>query len=497
MNFDLTKISSLLQFDPSDPILFGSSLFLFLFFFLLFFYLLVSNSQNARILLLIIFSLYFYYKASGVFVLLLIFNAAVNFHLGKMIFEFSDQSKKRIYLFLSLFFNLGVLNPFKYSNLFQELVSGITNNSVDLIDMLLPIGLSFYTFKSLSYVIDIYYENIKPTSSFRNFSLYVFFFANILAGPIDRAKQFLPQITRKYEISNREIAAGLFLIMMGLVKKIMIADYISLNFIDRVFEAPLRFSGVENLFAVYGYTLQLYCDFSGYSDIAIGVSLLLGFYLMENFNYPFKAKSIADFWKRWHISLSTWLLDYVFRPLQINLRNMKSAGTIISLIITFILIGIWHGASWAFIIWGLLHGIYMSVGHLTKRYRLRLIDKFNLVNTRFLGFIQILITINFVVFAFIFFRADSFENATNILHQIIFVFKPGILIQFIQGFTPTFLLITIGFAIHFLPRNLFDKCILIVARIPMVVQAILLAAVIWIVVQVQYADLQPFIYFNF
>ena len=497
MNLDFTKISSLLLFDPSNPIMFGSSFFLFLFFFLLLSYRLLSNSQNARILLLIIFSLYFYYKASGVFVLLLILNAVINFHLGKLIFEHLDQSKKRIYLLLSLLFNLGVLILFKYSNLYVELVSRITHNSADLIVMLLPIGLSFYTFKSLSYIIDIYYENIKPINSIRDFSLYVFFFANILAGPIDRAKKFLPQINQEYKLSNKKIATGLFLIMMGLVKKIMIADYISLNFIDRVFEAPLRFSGVEKLFAVYGYTLQLYCDFSGYSDIAIGVALLLGFSLMENFNYPFKAKSISDFWKRWHISLSTWLLDYVFRPLQINLRNMRSAGTIISLIITFVLIGIWHGTSWAFVLWGVLHGIYMSIGYLTKKYRSRLVAKLNIKNSKILGFLQIFVTLNLIIFAFIFFRANSFENAIDILHQIAFVFKPGILLQFIIGFTPTFLLITIGFAIHFLPNNFYDKCISTIGRIPMLAQALLLAVVIWIVVQVQYADLQPYIYFNF
>lgn len=314
-NIDFNKIPSLLSFDPNDPLLFGSSLFLFLFFFLLVFYRLFANSKNARILLLITFSLYFYYKASGLFFLLLIFNAIANFYFGKWIGNFTEQSKKRIVLTLSMVFNLGVLGYFKYTNFFSEFLEGIQGGTYDPIDIILPIGISFYTFKSLSYVIDIYLETIKPTNSFRDFSLFVFFFPNILAGPIDRASNFLPQIEKDYNITRRDIAMGLMLIMMGLVKKIMIADYIGLNFIDRVFEVPLRFTGVENLLAVYGYTLQLYCDFSGYSDIAIGISLLLGFKLMENFNYPFKAKSISDFWRRWHISLSSWLLDYVFRPL--------------------------------------------------------------------------------------------------------------------------------------------------------------------------------------
>ena len=496
-NLDIQKILSLISFNPNDPLMFGSSLFLFLFFFLLVFYRLFANSKNARIILLIIFSLYFYYKASGLFFLLLIFNAAANFQFGKWMGNETEQSKKRIILALSLIFNLGILGYFKYTNFFLEIVSGVQNGSFQPLDIILPIGISFYTFKSLSYVIDIYLETMQPTNNFRDFSLFVFFFPNILAGPIDRASKFLPQLQKDYNITRRDVAMGLMLIMLGLVKKIMIADYISLNFVDRVFEVPLRFTGVENLLAVYGYTLQLYADFSGYSDIAIGIALLLGFKLMENFNYPFKAKSIADFWRRWHISLSSWLLDYVFRPLQINFRNLRTAGNIAALIITFVLIGLWHGASWAFIIWGLLHGVYMSVGLITRNTKKNIFDKLKLTNTKLLGFGQIFVTFNLVAFSFLFFRADSFETASNILHQIFFFFKPEVFMQFITGYTPTFILIASGFLFHFLPSSLLDKSINILEGMPIVAQALLLAVVIWSVVQVQYADLQPFIYFQF
>ncbi len=497
LNVDFQKILSLLSYNPNDPLMFGSSLFLFLFFFLLVFYRVFANSKNARILLLIIFSLYFYYKASGLFFLLLIFNAAVNFQFGKWIDESIEQSKKQMILVLSLIFNLGILGYFKYTNFFIDIANNIQNGSFDPVDIILPIGISFYTFKSLSYVIDIYLEIMKPTKSFRDFSLFVFFFPNILAGPIDRAFKFLPQVQQDYNITRRDIAVGLMLIMMGLVKKIMIADYISLNFVDRVFEVPLRFTGVENLLAVYGYTLQLYADFSGYSDIAIGIALLLGFKLMENFNYPFKAKSIADFWRRWHISLSSWLLDYVFRPLQINFRNWKTAGNITSLIITFTLIGLWHGASWAFVIWGLLHGVYMSVGLITRNSKKRIFDKIKLTDTKLLGFGKIFVTFNLVAFSFLFFRAGSFETAMNILNQIFFFFKPEVLTQFIAGYTPTFILITFGFLFHFLPSSLLDKSINVLEGMPLLVQALILAIVIWTVIQVQYADLQPFIYFQF
>lgn len=496
-NLDFHKISSLLSFNTSDPLLFASSLFLFLFFFLLLFNRLFANSKNARILLLIIFSLYFYYKASGLFFLLLIINAVANFYFGKWMWDAVEQSKKRMILILSLILNLGVLGYFKYTNFFIDLVNSIEGGSFVPLDIILPIGISFYTFKSLSYIIDIYLETIKPTNSFRDFSLFVFFFPNILAGPIDRASKFLPQVQHDYNITRRDIAMGLMLIMMGLVKKIMIADYISLNFVDRVFEVPLRFTGVENLLAVYGYTLQLYADFSGYSDIAIGISLLLGFKLMENFNYPFKAKSIADFWRRWHISLSSWLLDYVFRPLQINFRNWKTTGNIAALIITFVLIGFWHDASWAFIIWGLLHGLYMSVGLLTRESKKNIFNKLKLTNTKLLGFIQIFITFNLIAFSFLFFRADSFETASNVINQIIFFFKPEVFLQFIAGYTPTFLLLIFGFLFHFLPSKIMDESVNLLERLPVVLQALLLAVVIWSVIQVQYADIQPFIYFQF
>jgi len=496
-NLEAQKILSLLSFNQNDPLMFGSSLFLFLFFFLLVFYRMFANSKNARIIILIVFSLYFYYKASGLFFLVLIFNAAANFYFGKWMGDAVEQGSKRVILILSLIFNLGILGYFKYTNFFVELANGLTDGSFDALDIILPIGISFYTFKSLSYVIDIYLETIKPTKSFRDFSLFVFFFPNIFAGPIDRASQFLPQIERDYSITSRNIAMGLMLIMMGLVKKIMIADYISLNFVDRVFEVPLRFTGVENLLAVYGYTLQLYCDFSGYSDIAIGIALLLGFKLMENFNYPFKAKSIADFWRRWHISLSSWLLDYVFRPLQIEFRDWKKTGTIASLVITFLLIGFWHGTSWAFIIWGLLHGIYMSVGFLTRKSKQNIFAKLKLVDTKLLGFVQIFVTFNLVAFSFLFFRADSFETSINIINQIVFFLKPEVLTQFIAGYTPTFLLLTAGFLFHYLPNSLLNGSINILEKLPIVFQAIILAIVIWLVIQVQYADLQPFIYFQF
>ncbi len=497
MNLDFSKIFDLLAFDPSDPLLFGSSLFLFLFFFLLLFYRVFANNTKVRIGLLIFFSLYFYYKAAGIYFLLLIFSSVFNFYSGKWLFEIENQ-KNRKFLFIStLVVNLGLLGYFKYTNFFIGIINDISLGSFDPLDIFLPIGISFYTFKSLSYVIDIYMGAMEPTKSIRDFSLFVFFFPNILAGPIDRASEFIPQINQKYSVSNEDIAKALLLIMSGLIKKIVIADYLSLNFIDRVFDAPLRFTGVENLFAMYGYALQIYCDFSGYSDLAIGIALLLGYRLMDNFNYPYKATSIADFWRRWHISLSTWLLDYLFRPLQMKYRDLRIWGNVIGLVVTFVLCGFWHGASWMFLFWGLLHGAYMAIALFLQRPKRALYDKLNLTNTRLLRFGQTFVNFHLLAISFIFFRMDNFESVMEVFSQIVTFFKPGVIPQFIEGYTPTFVIMTIGFVLHFLPESVGEKTEQILAKTPIIGQALLLAVVIWFVAQIRSADLQPFIYFQF
>ncbi|MBU0561901.1 MAG: MBOAT family protein [Bacteroidetes bacterium] len=496
-NFDLQKILQIFEYNQGDPLLFGTSSFLITFFFLLVIYRLLSKYKNPRILFLIFFSLFFYYKAAGVYFLLLIFSAISNFYFGKWMAYYKKQTPRRLILLSSLILNLGLLGYFKYTNFFIKIVTDLSAGSFDPVDIFLPIGISFYTFKSLSYVLDIYFEAMEPTKSFRDFSLFVFFFPNILAGPIDRASQFLPQLEEEFFISKADIGRALLLIIAGLIKKNMIADYISLNFVDRVLGDPLRFTGTENLFAVYGYALQIYCDFSGYSDIAIGIGLLLGFKLMDNFNSPYQATSIADFWRRWHISLSSWLLDYLFRPLQMKFRNLRNYGNAIALLITFLLCGLWHGASWSFVLWGALHGFYMSFALLFQKPKNKFYKKIGLFNTKLLRVGQVFITFHLIVFTWIFFKVSDFDKAFNILDQIFNFFKPEVVPQFIESFTPTFVLIVFGYVLHFLPRSLELKTADQLSKLPFVIQALVLALVIWVVAQVQSADLQPFIYFQF
>lgn len=334
-NIDLTKIPELLSFNPADPLIFNTSLFLILFSVFLLFYNLFGKNKSVRIGMLIFFSLFFYYKSAGYYAGILVLLAGVNFLSGKWIAGTEKLSYKRFYLFLTVIINLGILGYFKYTNFIIDILNGISSSEISALNIFLPIGISFYTFKSLSYVFDIYLESMESTNSFRDFSLYVFFFPNILAGPIDRASAFLPQIDNEPYLSKEDLGKAVLLIMVGLIKKVVIADYIGINFVDRVFDFPLRFTGLENLAAVYAYALQIYCDFSGYTDMAIGIALLLGFKLMDNFNYPFKATSIADFWRRWHISLSKWLLDYLFKPIQMSARSLRVFGNITALLVTF------------------------------------------------------------------------------------------------------------------------------------------------------------------
>jgi len=497
-NIDFNKLLQLFTYQEGDPLLFSTSFFIFFFFTLLLFYRVFAKKKNLRIFTLIIFSLFFYYKAAGEYFLILVIMTIVNYYSGQILGQLKEGTGKRRFLFiLTLVVNLGVLGYFKYTNFFIQIFNDVSSGHIDALDIFLPIGISFYTFKGLSYVIDIYMCTLKPTKSFRDFSLYMFFFADLLIGPIDRAADMLPQIQSEINIPKENIGKATYLIMSGLFKKIVIADFIGLNFVDRVFGEPTRYTGVENLLASYAYTLQLYCDFSGYTDIAIGVALLLGFNIMDNFNAPFKAKSIADFWRRWHISLSSWLLDYLFAPLQMKLRNLRIYGNAIALFITFFVIGFWHGASWTFILFGSLHGFYMVVSIFLKNPKTSLYNKLKLSNTKLLKFFQVFITFHLVVFAFIFFRAFSIESGWDVVSQIFAFFQAGVFMQFVKAYPMIILLMVIGYVLHFLPEAWEKWTENFVVKMPIVVQALLLTAMILLVVQFKFAGLQPNIYFQF
>jgi len=494
---DFEKLFSLFTYDKHDPLLFGSSLFLFFFLFVLIIQRLFSNQKVLRIYSLLFFSLFFYYKAAGFYLFLLLFSSAFNFIFGRLIFESKTAFLKKIFFTIALLVNLGLLGYFKYTNFFLQIINDLKLGTIEPLDIFLPIGISFFTFKALSYVIEIYLEMLEPIKSFRDFSLFIFFFPNVLMGPIDRASAFLPQIEEDNPITRADVGRALFLISCGLIKKYAIADYISLNFGERVFGFPLRFTGVENLIAVYGAALQGYCDFSGYTDMALGIGLLLGYKLMDNFNRPFKATSVGDYWRRWHLSLSTWLLDYLFKPLQISFRSMRKWGTALAIFITFFAVGLWHGPNWTFIAFGLLHSLYLIVGMFTQPVRRRYTDKLKITGTKFHKFFQVVFTFHLLAFTAILFGSPSLQYTLDMMHQIFTYFHPEVFPQFVQAYTTVFIIIVFGYVVHFLPKSVEEKAQNLVIKMPVVLQAVLFAVVIWIVVQFKSAEMMPFIYFQF
>ena len=288
--------------------------------------------------------------------------------------------------------------------------------------------------------------SFKPLDRLLDYTFYVSFFPQLVAGPIVRARDFIPQIRQPLFVSREMFGQGIFFILSGLFKKAIISDYISINFVERIFDNPALYSGIENLLGLYGYALQIYCDFSGYSDMAIGIALILGFRFPLNFNSPYKADSITDFWHRWHISLSTWLRDYLYISLGGNRKG--KFHTYLNLIITMLLGGLWHGASWNFVAWGGFHGIALA---LHKGWRSLTGKKKSYRSQGIRKFLGILITFHFVCFCWIFFRNSSFEASLTMIQQIFTHFTPQLFGQLIEGYWKVFALMTLGYLLHFAP----------------------------------------------
>ncbi|RMG58050.1 MAG: MBOAT family protein, partial [Bacteroidetes bacterium] len=312
------ELPALFVYDPAAPMLFNTQVFLL--FFLLFMggYLFLAGRKPLRVGYVTLFSLFFYYKSSGLFFLLLIASTLIDFFIGRAMGKSEDPKQRRRWLVLSLLANLGILGYFKYTNFLIDTLNLLLHEPLSPANIFLPVGISFFTFQTMSYTIDVYRGKLKPVDNLMDFAFYVTFFPQLVAGPIVRAADFLPQIRQDARVTREDLGLGLLLITTGLFKKAVISDYIAANFVDRVFEAPALYSGFENLMGVYGYALQIYCDFSGYSDMAIGIGLLLGYRLPLNFRSPYQSASIREFWRRWHISLSTWLRDYLYISLGGN-----------------------------------------------------------------------------------------------------------------------------------------------------------------------------------
>jgi len=477
-----------LSYNAAEPLIFNTGFFLFFFLFVLIFNQFFVNNKRAQIIFLLTESLYFYYKSSGVFFVLVIISSLIDYIAGKSIAASDSKGRRKFYLVISLITNLGILGYFKYTNFFLDTINSIGAGHFDMMDIFLPVGVSFFTFQSMSYTIDVYRNKLKPVHNFFDFVFFVSFFPQLVAGPIVRAADFLPQIHKPTFVTKADLGKAFFLIIAGLLKKAVIADFISINFVDRVFQWPTRFTGVENLLGIYGYVLQIYCDFSGYSDMAIGIALLLGFRLPDNFNAPYKSKTITEIWQRWHISLSSWLRDYLYIPLGGNRKG--KVRTYINLMLTMLLGGLWHGAAWRFMFWGGIHGLALAIErffHIPKR-----IEK-----SKLLKIIGVVVTFHIWTISLIFFRSQSYAAAFDMINQILNYFNGAVFFQFVKASPVVFALMIIGYVSHYLPLKWELKMKDWLAAMPNWGRAFVIVIVIYIVAQFKSANIQPFIYFQF
>ena len=547
---DAAQVNEWLTFNPKEPILFNTAFFLGLF--LLFYpiYILTTKAKTRvyRHIYVFAFSLFFYYKSSGIYFCLLLFSGLVDYTLAKFLYEETKEGYRKFFLILSVIFNLSFLGYFKYSNFLIDNYNQLFEGQIHFIDVILPVGISFYTFQSMSYIIDIYRRELEPTKNMLDYMFFVSFFPQLVAGPIVRASEFIPQIYSKIQLSRADFDSAIFLIIGGLIKKTVISDYISLNFVDRVFDAPKSYTAFENLMASYGYTIQIYCDFSGYSDMAIGIALLMGFRLSVNFRTPYQSASITEFWRRWHISLSTWLRDYLYIsvggnrrgsfggflfpslffagliawatwyypvspiPLVIAIASLlvfcltfllakdkkRTMFTNVNLMTTMLLGGFWHGASLKFIIWGALHGIALAVNKLFSDYFPTSKDSKFTFWKAITTAISVLVTFHFVVFCWIFFRAKDFTVALDMITSIgelQFNWEQWAIV--ISGYENVFIMIAIGYALHFVPAQITQGLKTIFDKLPMLFKALILALTFWLVAAMASSELVPFIYFQF
>ena len=492
LEIDWKKLTDVLTYDPQQPMIFSSGLFLWLFLGFSLIYLLLQRKTTARLLFVSLFSYYFYYKSSGFYFFLLGIVTVSDFLLARWMYRTETSWKRKLIVCCSLCINLGLLCYFKYTNFFYEMLAPLWHGTYHPLDIFLPVGISFFTFQSLSYTIDVYRKDLKPLSNLLDYVFYVSFFPQLVAGPIVRARDFIPQIRQPLYVSPEMFGQGVFFIVSGLFKKAVISDYISVNFVERIFDNPGLYSGLENLFGVYGYALQIYCDFSGYSDMAIGIALLLGFRFPINFNSPYKADSVTDFWHRWHISLSTWLRDYLYISLGGNRKG--KIRTYLNLFLTMLLGGLWHGASWNFIVWGGLHGVALAVH---KYVRSLLGRAKNYRSTGWKRFFAMVLTFHFVCFCWIFFRNTTFEGSATMIRQIFTAFHPELAGQLFTGYWKVFLLMGVGYLLHACPDRWQEACSRGMIRLPLVGQALVLILLVYLVMQVKSSDIQPFIYFQF
>ncbi len=557
-------------YDPGAPLNFMRAAFWAFLFCVLAGFALFERKIAMRNAFLFLVSLFFYWKTSGFFILILLFSTVSDWMIGHRIGH-SEGNRRKSWLALSLTLNLLLLLYFKYAYFFADSINPLLGthwnpahilNPLSTISfgstirferILLPVGISFYTFQTMSYAIDVYRKDLVPVKSILDFGFFVSFFPQLVAGPIVRAKDFIPQIMRPYSLSKAGFGMALFWILNGILKKVWLADYVATNLVDRVFANPSSYTGFENLLGLYGYSLQVYGDFSGYTDIAIGIALLMGFHLPINFRSPYKARHVGEFWKRWHISLSSWLKDYLYIPMGGNRKAtaftwisglfffgffcllapsvgwillasgliffcwaaaaafpsfQKRISTNINILMTMLIGGLWHGASWNFVLWGGLNGLGLLVYKSWRKW-----SPWEKKDRWWKHGIGILITFHFITFTRIWFRSGSHTDwssigtphdlwqewfaANSMIAQLTQAFWNSPFLEILWGYRQVLGVVALGYAIHMLPERWKASYRSTFANSGFFLQLLMTIAVIAIAWAGMSAGLQPFIYFQF
>lgn len=609
-------MEKIFSFDPNSPLLFTQFYFWAFLAVVFMIFSLIGNKRLLRNAFLFLVSVFFYFKTSGLSLLILLFVTVSDFLIAKRISKSKKEGARKAWLILSLVIDLSILCYFKYAYFFADFIHSITGLEIKVVNIfsqigniiagkelfsvdsiVLPVGISFFTFQVISYTVDVYRKEIEPVRNILDFGFYVSFFPQLVAGPIVKASDFIPQLYKNFHLGRRQFGIAVFWILNGLAKKIILSDYIAVNFVDRVFENPLLFTGFENFAALFGYSLQVYADFSGYTDIAIGVAMLMGFYLPQNFDSPYKAANPQDFWRRWHMSLSRWLKGYLYIPLGGNreasfgtyfwivlfaiIAAILSSSWAVSLIfvgiallmivishfskdrkksiianlnrfITMLLGGLWHGASWNFIIWGGLNGIGMIAFQFWKKtgWHLKMVyitiitaalcavrhfyplPIWNLLTVwmlvifagtvvryvyhlckgqkgQKLGYVWgVIQTFVFITFTRLFFRSGSnldpetanleaWNTAKNMVNQIGSKWNTAVIPDIIANYWEVFILIILGMIIHWLPSRWKRWYRINFALLPLPVMLLVVVAAVFVIYQFITADMQAFIYFQF
>lgn len=488
LNHIMQCLVDFFTYDHDSPMLFSSGTFwvLFLIFIPIFAYL--KRSRMQMLIFVVGFSFFFYYKSSGIFVLMLFATSVLDWLLSKAIASSLIKWQRRLCLLLSLTFSLGVLGYFKYADFFRWNWDMMVEGNFQPLDLVLPVGISFYTFQSISYIVDVYKRKVSPTRTWIEYAFFLSFFPALVAGPIVRADYFIPQIRKPHNATRYEIYAGFWLIMLGVLKKAVIADYIA-QYNDLIFDNPGYYSGFETLMGVIGYVMQIYCDFSGYSDMAIGIALIMGFKLAKNFDFPYKSKNISEFWRRWHISLSTWLRDYIYIPLGGNRKG--TMRMYLNNLITMLLAGLWHGAGWKFVIWGGIHGIGLIVHKMCRGFLKKIPDIWPV------KMVSWTLTMLFVAITFIFFRAASIADSSYMLFSIFYDFDWATAVPFLKTRYVWVAMLAVIIIAHALPSQWWVKAEGVFVKSPWIIKLLLFIVVIQLVIQFRSEMVMPFIYFQF